>query len=195
MLAHLGQGTPVLAPTTLALMHESLFEPMPGAQPIALGLFRHDYRGHKAIGHSGDGEGQHADMTVLPELGTLSNKEIAALVGVAPFNDDSGSPRKGRPRHIRGGRAEARNVLYMATMTAIRCNPVIRTFHKRLITNGKKGLVAMTACIRKLRSGPAPRSGSRSASKAAYALITPATCNGVRTPSSTMRDAAPSRSA
>lgn len=92
-------------------------------------------------------------LTVLPELGSLTNKEVAALVGVAPYNDDSGPPpKKGkvRPRHIRGGRAEARNVLYMAAMTAIRCNPVIRTFYERLVANGKKGLVAMTACIRKL---------------------------------------------
>lgn len=89
-------------------------------------------------------------LTVLPELGTLSNKQIAALVGVAPFNDDSGSPRKGKPRHIRGGRAEVRNVLYMATLTAVRCNPTIRAFHMRLVASGKKGLVAMTACIRKL---------------------------------------------
>lgn len=89
-------------------------------------------------------------LSVLPELGTLSNKEVAALVGVAPYNNDSGAPRKGKPRHIRGGRAEVRNVLYMATMTALRLNPVIRAFHQRLIANGKKGLVAMTACIRKL---------------------------------------------
>ena len=89
-------------------------------------------------------------LTVLPELGTLSSKQIAALVGVAPFNDDSGSPRKGKPRHIRGGRAEVRNVLYMATVSAVRCNPVIRAFHERLIANGKKGLVALTACLRKL---------------------------------------------
>lgn len=92
-------------------------------------------------------------LTVIPELGTLTNKEVAALVGVAPYNDDSGPPlKKGkvRPRHIRGGRAEARNVLYMAVMTAIRCNPVIRAFYERLVANGKKGLVAMTACIRKL---------------------------------------------
>lgn len=92
-------------------------------------------------------------LTVIPELGTLTNKQVAALVGVAPYNDDSGPPlKKGkvRPRHIRGGRAEARNVLYMAVMTAIRCNPVIRAFYERLVANGKKGLVAMTACIRKL---------------------------------------------
>jgi transposase len=89
-------------------------------------------------------------LTVLPELGTLNRKEIAALVGVAPFNDDSGAPRKGKPRKIRGGRAEVRNVLYMATMAALRCNPVIRDFYDRLIAGGKKGLVALTACIRKL---------------------------------------------
>lgn len=89
-------------------------------------------------------------LTVLPELGTLTSKQIAALVGVAPFNDDSGSPRKGKPRHIRGGRAEVRNVLYMATMAAIRFNPMIRAFYKRLIAKGKLGLVAMVACIRKL---------------------------------------------
>lgn len=89
-------------------------------------------------------------LTTLPELGTLTNKQIAALVGVAPFNDDSGSPRKGRPRHIRGGRAEVRSILYMATMTAIRCNPIIRAFYDRLTSKGKLGLVAMTACIRKL---------------------------------------------
>lgn len=97
-------------------------------------------------------------LTILPELGTLNRKEIAALVGVAPFNDDSGAQRKAKgnkkvptkPRHIRGGRAEVRSVLYMATMTALRCNPVIRTFHERLIAAGKEGLVAMVACIRKL---------------------------------------------
>lgn len=89
-------------------------------------------------------------LTVLPELGTLSNKEISALVGVAPFNDDSGSPRKGKPRHIRGGRAEVRSVLYMAVVASLHCNPVIRAFYDRLIANGKQGLVALTACIRKL---------------------------------------------
>lgn len=90
-------------------------------------------------------------LAVLPELGTLTNKQIAALVGVAPFNDDSGSPRKGnKPRHIRGGRAEVRNVLYMAVMAAIHHNPAIQAFYDRLIAKGKLGLVAMTACIRKL---------------------------------------------
>ncbi|HKP28154.1 MAG TPA: serine hydrolase domain-containing protein [Gemmatimonadales bacterium] len=86
MLAHLGQGTPILAPTTLALMHESLFVPMPGTQPIALGLFRGDYNGRKAIGHSGDGEGQHADMKILPELGvgvfSAANSDGAVPAGL-----------------------------------------------------------------------------------------------------------------
>ena len=69
MLAHLGQGPQLLAPSTLTQMHETVLLPIPGAQPIALGLFRSDYRGHRAIGHSGDGEGQHADMRLLPDLG------------------------------------------------------------------------------------------------------------------------------
>lgn len=89
-------------------------------------------------------------LAVLPEIGTLNNKQIAALAGVAPFNNDSGSPRKGKPRHIRGGRAEVRNVLFMAAMAAKRFNPVIRDFYKRLSDKGKKGLVVLTACIRKL---------------------------------------------
>lgn len=89
-------------------------------------------------------------LAVLPELGSISAKQIAALVGVAPFNHDSGAPRSSRPRHIRGGRAEVRNVLYMAVVTALRCNPVIKAFHERLTAKGKVGLVALTACIRKL---------------------------------------------
>jgi transposase len=84
----------------------------------------------------------------LPELGRLSRREIAALVGVAPFNRDSGQMR-GR-RTISGGRAEVRTVLYMATVTAIRCNPAIRAFHQRLKEAGKPPKLAITACMRKL---------------------------------------------
>ena len=84
----------------------------------------------------------------LPELGTLNRRQIAALVGVAPFNCDSGTMRGSR--HIWGGRATVRSVLYMATITAIRCNPVIRDFHGRLRAAGKKPKVAITACMRKL---------------------------------------------
>jgi hypothetical protein len=69
MLAHLGQGSAqLLAPATLSLMHDAEFVAIPGVQPIALGLFRSDYRGRRVIGHSGDGEGQHADMRLLPDL-------------------------------------------------------------------------------------------------------------------------------
>jgi len=84
----------------------------------------------------------------LPELGKLNRREIASLVGLAPFNRDSGSFR-GR-RMIHGGRADIRAVLYMATVTAVRCNPVIRAFYDRLIDKGKPAKVALTACMRKL---------------------------------------------
>ncbi len=84
----------------------------------------------------------------LPELGQLTRRQIAALVGLAPFNRDSGQ-HKGR-RAISGGRADVRNVLYMATLAAIRCNPIIQAFHKRLRAAGKPPKVALTACMRKL---------------------------------------------
>ena len=84
----------------------------------------------------------------LPELGTLNRQKIAALVGVAPFNKDSG-PRKGK-RRIYGGRSAVRSTLYMATLVAVRFNPVIKAFYERLIANGKEKKVALTACARKL---------------------------------------------
>ena len=84
----------------------------------------------------------------LPELGKLSGKQIATLVGVAPFADDSGKRRGGR--RVRGGRGSVRRVLYMATLTATRSNRVIREFYQRLIKAGKKPKVALTACMRKL---------------------------------------------
>lgn len=84
----------------------------------------------------------------LPELGDLNRKEIAALVGVAPFNRDSGTWR-GR-RTIWGGRAAVRSVLYMSTLVATRHNPVIREFYERLLAAGKAKKVALTACMRKL---------------------------------------------
>lgn len=84
----------------------------------------------------------------LPELGRISNREIAALVGVAPFNNDSG-PRRGR-RRIKGGRAHIRRVLYMAALSAIKCNYVIKPFYYSLIDRGKEPKVAITACMRKL---------------------------------------------
>jgi transposase len=87
-------------------------------------------------------------LAELPELGKLNRKKIAALVGVAPFNRDSGV-FKGK-RTIQGGRAHIRTVLYMAALTAARCNPVIRPFYQRLIARGKEKKVALVACIRKL---------------------------------------------
>lgn len=87
-------------------------------------------------------------ISQLPELGTLKGKKIAALVGVAPLNRDSGKYR-GR-RAIWGGRAEVRSVLLMATRIAIRFNPVIRAFFERLKKAGKIRKVAETACMRKL---------------------------------------------
>jgi transposase len=84
----------------------------------------------------------------LPELGMIKNRKISALVGVAPFNRDSGN-RKGQ-RCIWGGRADVRCVLHMATMSAIQHNPVIRQFYQRLTAAGKKHKVATTACMRKV---------------------------------------------
>jgi transposase len=84
----------------------------------------------------------------LPELGTLDRRKIAALVGLAPFNRDSGLMR-GR-RTTWGGRAAVRCALYMATLSAVRHNAVIRSFHQRLVAAGKKPKVAIVACMRKL---------------------------------------------
>jgi len=84
----------------------------------------------------------------LPELGNLTNKQVSSLVGVAPFNRDSGTMH-GR-RCIWGGRAEVRNVLYMATLAAIRFNPTIKAFYLRLRATGKLPKVALVAAMRKL---------------------------------------------
>lgn len=84
----------------------------------------------------------------LPELGIIGKKQIAALVGVAPMNRDSGLMRG--QAHIAGGRLSVRCVLYMATIVAIRCNPVIKTFYKHLREQGKPPKVAIVAAMRKL---------------------------------------------
>ena len=83
-----------------------------------------------------------------PELGKLNRHQIAKLVGVAPLNRDSG--KQCGTRHIFAGRAQIRAKLYMATLTAIRCNPVIKAFYQRLIARNKLKKVAITACMRKL---------------------------------------------
>jgi transposase len=87
-------------------------------------------------------------LALLPELGTLTNKQITALVGLAPFARDSGRYR-GR-RAIWGGRSNVRSVLYMAALTGLRWNPAIAEFYRRLRAGGKPHRVAMTACMRKL---------------------------------------------
>ena len=86
----------------------------------------------------------------LPELGGRSNNVLRALVGVAPFNADSGAV-KGQ-RHIQGGRAPLRQALYMAAQTAYRCNPIIKPFYRRLVDAGKSHKQAIIACVGKLVS-------------------------------------------
>jgi transposase len=83
----------------------------------------------------------------LPELGKLDRKKIAALVGVAPMNHDSGKKRG--YRKTKGGRTEVRSVLYMSTLVATRYNPVIQTHYQQLLKRGKEKKVALTACMRK----------------------------------------------
>ncbi len=86
-------------------------------------------------------------LSDLPELGSLNRKEIAALVGIAPFNRDSGK-HKGK-RKIRGGRHKVRTVLFVATMSAIQCHPRIKPMYQRMLAAGKPKKVAIVACMRK----------------------------------------------
>lgn len=105
----------------------------------------------KSILTSTPGVGDTLAYTLLadmPELGSLTNKQAASLVGVAPINRDSGKLRG--KRRIHGGRASVRTTLYMATLSATQCNPVIRAFYRKLVDQGKHKKVALTACMRKL---------------------------------------------
>ena len=109
-----------------------------------------DWTMKQTILKSAPGVGDTLVYTILadlPEIGTLNNKEISALVGVAPMNRDSGKLRG--KRRVQGGRASVRTILYMATLSATQCNPVIRDFYKRLVDQGKHKKVAITACMRK----------------------------------------------
>lgn len=90
----------------------------------------------------------HTLLALVPELDGADRRQIAALVGVAPFDDDSGK-RSGK-RAIAGGRAEVRHVLYMAAMAAARSNPVLKAFHQRLIANGKPAKLAIIAIARRM---------------------------------------------
>jgi transposase len=90
-------------------------------------------------------------IAAMPELGQVNNKIVASLLGVAPFDDDSG--RRRGERHIKGGRRRTRNVFYMACLgAATRHNPVLKAFYDRLVAKGKLKKVALTACMRKLIS-------------------------------------------
>ncbi|MZH41540.1 MAG: IS110 family transposase [Nitrospinae bacterium] len=109
------------------------------------------WRENDQIIQSVPGAGQVLSINLLanvPELGTLNRRQIAALIGLAPLNRDSGTFR-GR-RCIWGGRAGVRSTLYMAAVTAMQYNPVIRSFYQRLTEKGKPFKVAITACMRKL---------------------------------------------
>jgi transposase len=109
-----------------------------------------DFRDADRILRSAPGIGPVASSTLvaeLNELGRTDRQQIGALAGVAPFDNDSG-PRKGK-RFIRGGRIHVRCVLYMATVTAIRCNPVIKRFAERLAAAGKNTKLLIVACMRK----------------------------------------------
>jgi transposase len=110
-----------------------------------------DWRGRRDLLTSVPGVGATTAATLvaeLPELGRLNRRQVAALVGVAPFNRDSGTLR-GR-RAVAGGRRPLRTTLYMAAVTAMRFNPVIRAFAERLRRAGKPFKVVATACVRKL---------------------------------------------
>ena len=123
-------------------------------EPIETEMAHHINRHHadlKALLRSAKGVGPTTSATLiadLPELCKLSNRQISALVGVAPFNRDSGTWRG--KRTIYGGRAPLRSCLYMATIVAIKHNPVIARFYQRLLAAGKPKKVAIVACMRKL---------------------------------------------
>lgn len=109
------------------------------------------WRAQETLLRSVPGVGPHLARTLLallPELGQLSRREIAALVGVAPFAQESGRWRG--QRRCWGGRAAVRAVLYMATVSATRCNPVLRALYRRLRAAGKPAKLALTACMRRL---------------------------------------------
>ena len=109
-----------------------------------------EWQAERQILESAPGVGKVTSATLLadlPELGKLDGKKIAALVGVAPMNHDSGKKRG--YRKTKGGRADVRSVLYMATLVACRYNPLIKVQYERLLKRGKEKKVAITACIRK----------------------------------------------
>jgi len=109
-----------------------------------------DWSEKRVILKSAPGVGNALIYTILadlPEIGTMDRKQVGALVGLAPMNRDSGRT-KGK-RRIQGGRYSVRTMLYMATLSATQCNPVIKAFYQQLVAQGKHKKVALTACMRK----------------------------------------------
>ncbi len=128
--------------TRVATLDDDL-DTTPRASPV--------WREREALLRSVPGVGPVCTRTLLldlPELGTLSRQRLAALVGVAPFNRDSGTLRG--TRTVWGGRTHVRATLYMSTLVAVRYNPVLKVFYQRLRAAGKAAKVALTACMRKL---------------------------------------------
>lgn len=109
--------------------------------------WQHTYELLTSVPGIGDGVA-YTLLGELPELGSLTNRQVAALCGLAPYNKDSGA-MSGK-RRIKGGRAPIRTVLYMAMMCCIQHNPVIQQFYDRLVAEGKHKKVALTACMRKM---------------------------------------------
>ena len=110
-----------------------------------------DYQAKSDIIQSMPGVGKVVAYNLLsnmPELGHITNKQAAALVGVAPINRESGS-YYGK-RHIQGGRYQIRTVMYMAMMSAIQCNPIFKSTYEKLLAKGKPKKVALVACVRKM---------------------------------------------
>ena len=117
------------------------------AEVAAIGPWQRTYEILSSVPGIGDGVA-YTLLGELPELGHLSHRQIAALCGLAPFNRDSGK-MKGR-RRIKGGRAPIRTMLYMAMLSAIQHNPVMKVFYQKLVAQGKHKKVAITACMRKM---------------------------------------------
>ena len=110
-----------------------------------------EHRDKNTIIQSMPGVGNAVALNLLsnmPELGLLSNKEAAALVGVAPINRESGS-YQGK-RQVRGGRHQIRTVMYMAMMSGMQCNPIFKATYQRLVAAGKPKKIAIIACVRKM---------------------------------------------
>src|SRR5262245_53737773 len=147
---------PMARPRVQEQIHEHvtwLRQQLAGLDSELRAVVRHSpvWREHDELLRSVPGVGPVLATTLLaelPELGRLNRKQIAALVGVAPFNHESGEWRG--KRAIAGGRAAVRAVLYMAALVGTRHNPVLKAFYERLVAAGKPKKVCLTACMRKL---------------------------------------------